>query len=371
MFKKNNIAPSSSLTSKWFWIVCSIFSLLIILACIKEYSLVLLGKIDSFEWDTVFHYIIPPHLIGILLAPITFRIYCRFKENDFRRIWTKHLFYSILVGLLSGFLYHTFLIIYSYLFDTIGEEITIIDSLKRFYRFVIPSSFSGIIHFWALTILFFALDFYDQFKSQSYRSIQLESQLNDSKLQNLRMQLNPHFLFNALNTVSMMVRKDKKSNAINMISGISDLLRSTLNISDAHFITLKEEIGLLKKYLQIEEQRFSDRLKIEFDIAENIWDVKVPNLILQPLVENAFKYGVSKNINEAYIRISAKKHNDNCQLEIYNKGNLLRKPFKEGIGLKNTRSRLEMSYPNYSFNLTNANDLSGVVAIIIIPIKYD
>ncbi len=342
-----------------------------ILASIKLYSLVLLGKLDKFEWDTVFEFIIPTHLIVVLLSTLTFKIYSRFKDHDFRKVWMQYLFYSILVGLLYGFLYHTFLMTNWYFFDSSEEHISFVNMLKRFYKFVISSSITGVVHFWAITILFFALDFYDQFKDQSYRSIQLESQLNDSKLQNLRMQLNPHFLFNALNTVSMMVRKDKKSPAINMISGISDLLRSSLNMSNEQFISFKEEVELLKKYLHIEEQRFSDRLKVEYDIDENVWGVKVPNLLLQPLVENALKYGVEHNINEAYILISAVEHNERLQLKIYNKGNLLQLPVTEGIGLKNTRSRLEISYPTYYFNLDNAEDASGVVATIEIPLHHD
>lgn len=369
--KTNNASPASSLTNKWFWIVCAIYSMLIILACLRHYSLVLLGKVENFEWDTVFEFVLPTNIIGIIIACITFRIYNRSKDNDSRRTWTHYLLYSILIGLIYGFLYHTFLMTNWYFFGSDQENFTLVNSLKRFYKFVIPSSITGITHFWAITTLFFALDFYDQFKDQSYRSLQLESQLNDSKLKNLRMQLNPHFLFNALNTVSMMVRKDKKSPAINMISGISDLLRSSLNMSNDQFISFKEEIELLKKYLYIEEQRFSDRLKVEYDINQNIWEAMVPNLLLQPLVENALKYGVANNINEAYIKISATEKNERLWVRVYNKGNLLQTSVTEGIGLKNTRSRLEISYDNYGFDLKNAEDKSGVVATIEIPMKYD
>jgi len=336
-----------------------------------EYSLVVLGKIESWDLAKVSSYVLPKHIIGVLLAPIIYWIYNRYKNHEFRSVWKHLLLYSLLLGLLYGFLNRTFWIVHSYLIIGVENDVTFVDSIKKHYRFLIPAAIPGIVNFWAMTILFFALDFYDQFKNQSFRSIQLEAQLNDTKLQNLRMQLNPHFLFNALNTVSMMVRKDKKSNAINMISGVSDLLRSSLNIGDAHFITLKEEIQLLKKYLHIEEQRFHDRLTIEFDISEEVWSLKVPNLLLQPLVENAFKYGVSNNINEAYIKISAREDNGRCHIEIYNKGNLLPEPLKEGIGLKNTKSRLAMSFSTYSFILTNAKDLSGVIAIIGIPITYD
>jgi len=371
LVKKNNIEPLSPLTSRWFWIVSFIYALLIIMEYIENYSLFLLGKLKSFEMGEVSQYVLPDYIIMLLLSPIIFWFYHRNKKKEFWKVWRKYLFISIFVGLLFGFLNRSYWLVNSFFTNTPDNTIDYLAEIKNRYRFIIPISFTGIIHFWALSILFFALDFYDQFKNQSYRALQLESQLTDSKLQNLRMQLNPHFLFNALNTVSMMVRKDKKSNAINMISGISDLLRSTLNVSNEQFITLREEIKLLRKYLHIEEQRFSDRLTIEFDIDEAIWNTKVPNLLLQPLVENAFKYGVAKNINEAYIKISAEEQNGSCQLKVFNKGNLLQQPFKEGIGLTNTRSRLEMSYLTYSFILTNAMDMSGVEAIIVVPLKYD
>lgn len=359
------------MTKKWYWIVCLTYGIIIILDYITEYSLYILGKNKSFELDEVSFFVLPTPLIGILIAPLTFKIYQRYKHKEFKKVWKYHLLASLAIALLFGFLSRTYWMIQSYIFEPLEVQASFIEVLRKYYKFLLPVSLSGIIHYWAITILLFALDFYDQFRDQSYRSIQLEAQLNESKLQNLRMQLNPHFLFNALNTVSMMVRKDKKSNAINMISGVSDLLRSSLNSSNALFISLREEIELLKKYLYVEEQRFRDRLTVEYDIADDIWDFKIPNLLLQPLVENAFKYGVSNNINTAYIKISAQKEGGNIHLSIYNKGNLLDQSVQEGIGLKNTQSRLEMSYDTYSFTLKNDKDLSGVVATIIIPMPHD
>ncbi len=348
-----------------------IYFSLIILEYIKDYTLVLLGKADSFDWSRISFFILPGNLISILIAPLTFLIYKRYKKIGVRRIWARLLLWSIVLGLLYGLLYHTFLLVHSLIFEPQEKELGLFELLTRYYKFTITSSFSGIVNFWALTILFFALDFYDQYKSQSYRTIQLQAQLTDSKLNNLRMQLNPHFLFNTLNTISMMIRKNKNVEAINMISGVSDLLRSSLNISKNQFITLEEEIELLKKYLEIEEQRFSDRLRVEFEIDEEYLNLKIPNLILQPLVENAFKYGVTNNINDAYIKISGLVCDEQFCIKIYNKGNILKEPLKEGIGLKNTRSRLAMSYTVYHFSLNNTDDLSGVVATIKIPLVYD
>ena len=344
---------------------------MIVLDYIKAYSFYILGKSKSFVFGEVSSYVLPSHFIGLLLAPIIFWFYQRYKVREFKKVWTHYLLASIVLAILFGLLIRTYWMVYSYIFEPFENEVPFLEVFKRYFKFLIPSGLTGIVHFWALTILYFALDFYDQFKNKSYQSLQLEAQLKDTKLQNLRMQLNPHFLFNALNTVAMMVRRDNKSKAIHMISGISDLLRTSLNSSSEHFISLRKEIELLQKYLQIEEQRFSDRLVVEFDIDDDLLDIKIPNLLLQPLAENAFKYGVAKNINSAYIRISARKLEDKIEIEIYNKGNLLGENFKEGIGLQNTKNRLAMSYPSYHFTLTNAEDQSGVVARIEIPITYD
>jgi two-component system, LytTR family, sensor kinase len=132
----------------------------------------------------------------------------------------------------------------------------------------------------------------------------LTAQLSQAQLRALRMQLHPHFLFNALNTVSMLVRTGHGSSAVRMIAGLSDLLRQVLD-DDAHEVPLRDELAFLDQYLQIEQARFHDRLQVTMTVASVALDAHVPRLILQPLVENAIHHGISQRVASGRLSISA------------------------------------------------------------------
>jgi LytS/YehU family sensor histidine kinase len=187
----------------------------------------------------------------------------------------------------------------------------------------------------------------------------------------MRMQLHPHFLFNALNTIAMMVRRNSNREAVNMISGLSDMLRSALSKENKQFVTLEEELALINKYLSIEAVRYQDRLEVQQNIAEETLLLKVPNLVLQPIVENAFKHGVAKNLDKSLVKISASIHENRLLLEIYNTSSGL--PFNwninqhQGIGLGNTVSRLvELYKGNFKFQIHEKEE--GIAVQILLPI---
>lgn len=203
------------------------------------------------------------------------------------------------------------------------------------------------------------------------RSSRLESQLAQSKLQALRMQLHPHFLFNALNTITMLVRKKQGNNAIQMISGLSDMLRAALTDSDRTMIPLKEELELLKKYLDLEQIRFKETLKITFDIDKSALEKFIPGFILQPLVENAFKHGISKHINESKLRIRAECETEYLIISIFNSGPELSPGWRivenRGVGLNNTIDRLGTLYQDdYDFEIKSVEN-KGVEVILKLP----
>ena len=205
--------------------------------------------------------------------------------------------------------------------------------------------------FWAVLGMAHALVFYRRVKDRERRGIELEARLNQSRLQTLRMQINPHFLFNTLNSVSSLVY-DQPRTADEMIGSLSGLLRLTLNTSHRQEVTLREELDFLGQYLFIEQTRFGDRLTIEKDIEPAALDAVVPNLILQPLVENAFKHGIEAQLGPGVIRISAKRAGEALLLEIADNG---RGPagaaggrVAEGVGLTNTRARLRGLYREHA-----------------------
>ncbi|GAB3315405.1 histidine kinase [Larkinella ripae] len=177
---------------------------------------------------------------------------------------------------------------------------------------------------------------------------QLKAQLTDAQLQALKMQLNPHFLFNTHHAiVSLMLQHDNRK-AIDMVTALSDLLRGVLAHQHDNFLTLREELKLTQQYLTIQQIRFQDRLQIEYDIAPGAENSLVPQLILQPLVENAVTHGIADLTDGARIRIAARRVDDCLLLEVFDNGlgNQSRKKRSNGngLGLSNTKYRLQQAY---------------------------
>jgi LytS/YehU family sensor histidine kinase len=203
------------------------------------------------------------------------------------------------------------------------------------------------------------------------RTFQLETQLARAQLQALRMQLNPHFLFNTLHSISALVRENNKALAIRMISELGDLLRQTLKLSGSQEVSLQDELQFIEKYLDLEQLRFQDRLSVRMMIEPETSLASVPYLILQPLVENAIRHGISKSLKASLIEVRASKENGNLILQVRDDGPGLPDDWKGWnggtIGLSNTKARLESLYHDgYQFDLKNATE-GGVLARISIP----
>lgn len=224
--------------------------------------------------------------------------------------------------------------------------------------------------FWGLVGVAHALRFYERAKDRELREAELESRLVQARLQALRMQINPHFLFNTLNSVASLVQQDPNA-AEDMIGALSDLLRHTLNASDRQEVTLREELHFLERYLQIEQIRFGDRLRIEKEIDPAALDVVVPILILQPLVENAVKHGIEAQIAPGVIRVTAERMAEDLYLVVTDNGKgpslSLSGKLREGVGLSNTRARLQELYGERAVLELQPGKASGFTAEIRIP----
>jgi sensor histidine kinase YesM len=172
---------------------------------------------------------------------------------------------------------------------------------------------------------------------------QLETRLAQTRLQLLSMQLQPHFLFNTLNTIAELVHEDPEA-ADRMIAGLSDLLRRTLDLGAAQEVSLHEELGVLDLYLDIQRIRFGDRLEVEVDVPEHARDARVPALLLQPLVENSIRHGLAATTAAGRIQIRARQHGGRLTIEVVDDGEpVVSEPVggRKGIGLSNVRARLE------------------------------
>ena len=219
----------------------------------------------------------------------------------------------------------------------------------------------------------YAIDYYRKYREREFQASQLEAQLAQAQLDTLRMQLHPHFLFNTLNGIVGLVRDNKNDIAVNMLVGLSDLLRHALEHSDQQEVELQEELNFINLYLSIQQMRFSDRLQVKMEIGEDTKHALVPNLVLQPLAENALRHGLAKSVSSSVIGIQAQAENGNLKLTVFDNGVGLPSNWQlkssAGIGLANTAARLAQLYnTNHRFDIRNRNE-GGVEVIMVIPLR--
>lgn len=246
------------------------------------------------------------------------------------------------------------------------------DSLGRFFSKVSLFYYmEAIIIACVMLIIFFVLELYQKFRTKALEASQLESKLAKAQLEALRMQLQPHFLFNAHNTVSMLIRTQQYDQATEMISKISDLLRNSLKSQDHQLIPLNEEMKLIQVYLEIEQVRFEDHLSVNIDLNSITHHCMVPNLILQPIIENAFKHGISNHLGEAKLSIKSKIIENDLLLSVHNTGPSLPDNFdvkqNVGLGLNNVTARLNKLYKPGASKFDIFNDNDGVTVNIQVP----
>jgi LytS/YehU family sensor histidine kinase len=203
----------------------------------------------------------------------------------------------------------------------------------------------------------------------SQRFVEREVELAGAKLQGLRAQLRPHFMFNALNSVAMLVRGGRGPEAVEMIARVSDLLRDSLEEDDRAEVTLEEEVALARRYLAIEEVRFADRLSVRVDLTEQAKGARVPRLILQPVVENAVRHGIGQKAAAGRLDISARTTDDELVVVVRDDGPGPAAAARgNGVGLKNTRERLKTAYgPAARLTLEHAPE-GGAVATLVFPL---
>jgi signal transduction histidine kinase len=208
--------------------------------------------------------------------------------------------------------------------------------------------------YFILGALCFAHEHFVRSREQEAQAQALRAELAQAQLQALRMQVNPHFLFNTLNAVAVLVRGGETDKAGRTLRLLSDLLRSTFKGADVQLVPLREEIDLVERYLEIEEIRFGDRLRVEIDVSPAVSEVPVPYLLLQPLVENAVRHGVAPHAEAGVVRVTAAPASGpagkQVELTVADSGPGFSEPSLAaltddgGVGLSNTRRRLETLY---------------------------
>jgi two-component system, LytTR family, sensor kinase len=220
----------------------------------------------------------------------------------------------------------------------------------------------------------YAFDTKAKAAEQQTDTARLNEQLSYAQLNALQRQIEPHFIFNTLNSISGLVREQRNDAALSMIVALSDFLRRVASSSSEPKARLAQEVEFMHKYLQIQEARFAGRLNLSLDIPEALSNALVPSLMLQPLVENAVKHGIAKRAQGGTLRVIASRRGDSqtdatLRLSVYNDGPLLQPEavFKQGIGLANLRTRLSLLYGrNFELRLENCG-VTGVEVTVMLP----
>ncbi|MEZ5427966.1 MAG: histidine kinase [Pyrinomonadaceae bacterium] len=322
---------------------------------------------------------IPGWYVLAVSTPLIFWLGERFafeKEKTSRwRVFFIHLVFS--------FIFAALYLIFEAFFSRIILGVSLDPDLV-FQSFAIrmKSAFHLIVtSYWAILGAGFAFNFYRKYREReaqatklALRSSKLETQLVKAQLYSLKMQLHPHFLFNTLHAISALIEDDPKI-ARDMIADLSELLRFTLDSVEKQTTSLENEIEFTKLYLDIERQRFKDKLEVSFRISPADFGISVPSFLLQPLIENAIKHGITGEKKTARIEVTASRKDDKLEISVEDNGkgfseNDLRTK-KNGIGLSNTKARLEQLYGDeHGFSLQNS-ERGGAIVRVLIPYCFE
>jgi two-component system, LytTR family, sensor kinase len=313
------------------------------------------------------------HLISwtlwIPLVPVVRWVGQRFRPDP---RWHRSALAYFVAGVLISSLHAFILILIS--FVTLYGLRTL-PAFLTYKPFVLVSEFVvGCVVFGTILAVSIAWDYYINYRDGQLRAATLETQLAQAQMQALRMQLHPHFLFNTLNSISALQLEDIPS-AQKMMARLGDFLRMTLDQEVAQEIPLKQELEFLECYLAIEKTRFGDRLQTQIKIDSDLLDQQVPAMVLQPLVENAIKHGVNAQIQRGEIDVTATRVNGHLQLEVRDNGRGMKLDelghcnFVEGVGLSNTRLRLQRLYGEQGRLSFHNSTNGGVKVTISIPCR--
>lgn len=235
---------------------------------------------------------------------------------------------------------------------------------------------------WSTTLTFQAVTFliaYALILTVTYvidareKTARLNEELSRAQLAALRGQMEPHFMYNTLNSIAGLVRDEKKDAAVSMIAGLSEFLRRASEDSHRGEVSLAEEVEYLSRYIEIQKVRFGERLKVEMAIPKELLGVQVPNLLLQPLVENAIKHGIAERRAGGTVRVSAQLQDDRLHLKVYNDGSAMPVDWqatRTGVGIGNLRTRLKILYGDTSDLTLRASGQGGAEVVVTMPLRH-
>ena len=303
--------------------------------------------------------------IWALATPLMLWLVRRFRieRSNWKRRSLLHFFLSVfLTSGLTALHYVVFMLLLGH-----GSSIT----PMRTFGYLYYNLDRWVLVYWFILLMSHAFNYYNSFRKNELKASQLRTQLVQSQLEALKMQIHPHFLFNTLHSISALLSRDTEG-ARRMITRLGDFLRLTLENSGSMEVTLQQEIEFLNGYLEIERIRFQDRLTTDIRVDPEVLDVRVPNLILQPIVENAMRHAIG-NSASGRIEVIAAPRNGVVRIEVKDNGpgigtdRLLEARRGRGLGLANTRARLAGLYGDAARFELNNDPAGGLIVALEIP----
>ncbi len=296
--------------------------------------------------------------VGILVTHV-FR-YIIIKYDILKLKLFKQISILIIASILMAIFYFILTVGLAKAFGIITYKINLVAALSTILNC------TGVFVFWSL--IYFGFHFFDNYKKTEIQNLRLEANTKEAELNKLKSQLNPHFMFNSMNSIRALVDEDPKKAKI-AITQLSNILRNTLLMNKNKFNTLEEELALVKDYLELEHIRYEERLRFSFDIDPTTLQKHIPPMMIQTLVENGIKHGISKYAEGGDIKITSILLNNELKISIFNTGQINTKTPETGIGVTNTTHRLELLFgKNATFLLKNVGNKNVLSEICI---KYN
>lgn len=294
----------------------------------------------------VLFYILSTHLLRY--------VFIRFDWLTYH--WVK-LIPQVLITLLAfSIINYGFLLFYSFLTDELTS--------RDFLPFTVTLNVVGpMIMYFIWTMFYFTFHYVDRYN----KSLKLEAAAKEIELRNLRSQLNPHFIFNALNSIRALVDENPPKSKI-AITQLSNILRNSLNVDRQRLVTFSEELEMVRDYLALETIRYEERLKTNFEVDPKSTEYLIPPLMVQTLVENAIKHGISTLKDGGLVEVISRVNEDNITIQIRNAGQYMpaKNKKKSGFGLENTQKRLELIYGEQAtFRIFNDSKKTVLTEIVI------
>ena len=350
---------------RWYWVVAVWLGIGLFDA--SQTVFVMRAEGMHHNWTGLFVTNLFAWLPWMVASPLIFRLGHRFSVAQWSRasFWASHLSAIAIINLVAAG--------WVALFEALLNPFALSPGPEPFGQMWLHKFYGGILSSLILYLLMLLIAHISEtqrrFAMQQAETAQLNEQLTKAQLNALRRQIEPHFLFNTLNAIAGLVREKRDDAAVSMISSLSDFLRRVVNDSERQQVSLSEELEFTKKYLDIQKARFADRLEFSVDVPDELLSAQVPSLMLQPIVENAVKHGISKRVHGGAIAIAALRTNTMLTLTVYNDGPKLIDGWQNqpsAVGIRNVRTRLESLYGK-KFDLRLRNHLGGVEAWISVP----